>query len=289
MEGLLLINKPKGLTSREVVNKVSKSLKINKIGHTGTLDPMASGILVLCIAKATKIASLISDYNKEYIAEITLGIETDTLDSEGKVIKKGPIKHITKEKIIKVLNEFKGPLKQQVPLYSAIKIKGKRLYDYARCNIEVKLPIREVIIDDLKLVDDLIIENNNLKFKIKCIVSKGTYIRSLARDIAYQLKTVGYLSSLERTKQGKYKLEECYSLEDVENNNFKLISLYEALNDFKRIEVDDVLAFQIKNGQLINNLFEDNKIVFVDQDKNVLAIYQTYHKDKNKMKPYRML
>jgi len=153
----------------------------------------------------------------------------------------------------------------------------------------VKLPIREVIIDDLKLVDDLIIENNNLKFKIKCIVSKGTYIRSLARDIAYQLKTAGYLSSLERTKQGKYKLEECYSLEDVENNNFKLISLYEALNDFKRIEVDDVLAFKIRNGQLINNLFEDNKIVFVDQDKNVLAIYQTYHKDKNKMKPYLML
>lgn len=289
MDGLLLVNKPKNMTSRDVVNRVSKVFKLEKIGHSGTLDPMATGVLVLCIGKATKIASLIIDYQKEYIAEITLGIETDTLDSEGKIIKKKIVKGITKNQIIKVLNNFVGPIKQEVPLYSAVKVKGKRLYEYARRNIDVKLPFREVIIDDLKLIDDLVIDNHHLKFKIKCMVSKGTYIRSLARDIAYQLNTVGYLSSLVRIKQGQFKIDDCYSLKDINNNNFKLISLNEALNHFKRIEIDDNLVFKIKNGQIINRLSDDELVVIIDKHKCVLAIYQVYQKDKTKMKPYIML
>ena len=181
MDDILLINKPKGVTSRAVVNEVSHLLNIKKIGHTGILDPIATGVLVLCIGKATKIASLITDYDKEYIAEVILGIETDTLDIEGKIVKEETVKDITKEKVIEVLNSFIGDIKQEVPKYSAIKIKGKKLYQYARNNIDVDLPTRIVSIYKLKLIDDLKYIDNKVIFKIFCHVSKGTYIRSLIR------------------------------------------------------------------------------------------------------------
>ena len=188
MDGILVVYKPKGMTSRDVVNKVGRILKIKKIGHTGTLDPLATGVLVLCIGKATKIVELLTATEKEYIAEMSFGIETDTLDSTGNIIKEEDF-IVDEEKIEKVFSSLTGTYKQEVPLYSAIHVNGKKLYEYARNNEEVILPSRDVTISHLELLS---IEENKVLFKTR--VSKGTYIRSLIRDIAKKLDTVAVMS-----------------------------------------------------------------------------------------------
>ena len=197
MNGVLFINKEKGYTSRDVVNIISKHLKVKKVGHTGTLDPMATGVLIVCVGSATKLVDIITNEDKEYIAEITLGIETDTLDITGNIIKEEKVK-IPKEKIIEVINSMKGSYNQEVPMYSAIKIDGKRLYEYARNKEKIDLPKRLVNIKEINLIDDIKYINDKTIFKIKCLVSKGTYIRSLVRDIASKLNTIGVMSELIR-------------------------------------------------------------------------------------------
>lgn len=287
MNGILLIDKQKDITSRDVVNKISKILNIRKVGHSGTLDPMATGVLVLGIGKATKIIELLTSYDKEYIAEVTLGIETDTLDITGNVINSNQPK-VTKEEVKNVLNSFIGEYNMEVPIYSAIKVKGKKLYEYARENKEVILPIKNVNIYNLELVSDLMYDNNLIKFKIKCNVSKGTYIRSLIRDIGYKLNTFGTMSSLVRTMQGKFKIDECFTIEDVEKGNYKLLDIKDTL-DIPNIKVDNDLLFKIKNGAVINKFFKEEKVLILDDNNNEIAIYQTYEKDNTKAKPYKML
>jgi tRNA pseudouridine55 synthase len=289
MDGILLINKPKGITSRDVVNKVSHILKTKKVGHTGTLDPMATGVLVLCIGKATKLVDLITVYDKEYTAEISLGIETDTLDMEGNIIKKEIVKDITNDEITDILNTFIGSSTQEVPSYSAIKVNGKKLYQYARENIDVELPKRDINIYELKLISDVDYKNEYPTFKISCKVSKGTYIRSLVRDIGLKLNSIATMSSLIRTKQGKYNIEECNGLDDIENNNYKLISINEVLSNIPSIKVDLEMEFKIKNGAIIDKFFDGDKAVIIDQNNTVIAIYQVYDKDDTKAKPYKML
>jgi tRNA pseudouridine55 synthase len=289
VDGILIVNKPKGMTSRDVVNNICTTLQMSKLGHTGTLDPMATGVLVLCLGKATKIASVLTELDKEYIAEVTLGIETDTLDITGEIIKKEKVNNISKQVLVEVLTNFIGDIKQEVPKYSAIKINGKKLYEYARSNIEVKLPIREVSIYKLELIGDINTLDDVVKFKILCHVSKGTYIRSLARDIAYKLNTVGCLSALKRTKQGKFTIEESYSLEDIKQKTYKLITIYEALNHLPMVRVDSGLEEKIKNGMVIDKIFDGEMALIVNNNNGVLAIYQTYHKDNTKAKPYKML
>ncbi|MEG2322689.1 MAG: tRNA pseudouridine(55) synthase TruB, partial [Bacilli bacterium] len=200
ISGLLVINKPKDFTSRDVVNKVSKILQTKKVGHTGTLDPIATGVLVLTINAATKLTEIITSENKEYIASVILGVKTDTLDITGQILEKRNI-IIKEQDIIDVLNSFKGSYEQTVPLYSAIRINGQKLYEYARNKEEVILPKRLVNIYDIKLLE---ITKNGFKFK--CCVSKGTYIRSLINDIASKLNTIGVMSDLIRTKQGIFEL-----------------------------------------------------------------------------------
>lgn len=178
MSGILVVYKEAGMTSRDVVNKVGKLLHTKKIGHTGTLDPIATGVLVLCVGSATKIVELLTATEKEYIAEVTLGIETDTLDNTGSILKKENVL-ISKEQIEAVLKSMVGDYLQEVPLYSAIHVNGKKLYEYARNKEEVKLPTRMVSIYSLELL-----QYNENKFTIKTKVSKGTYIRSLIRDIS---------------------------------------------------------------------------------------------------------
>ncbi len=289
MDGILLINKPLNKTSRDVVNEVSRNLNIKKMGHTGTLDPLATGLLVLCIGKATKISSLITDYNKEYIAEVTLGIETDTLDLEGEIIKKEVVSNISKQQVIDALNSFMGCIKQEVPKYSAIKINGKKLYEYARANIEVKLPVREVTIDRLELISELTYRDDTVKFNIICQVSKGTYIRSLVRDIGYKLNTVACMSSLNRSKQGPYNLSNSYSLEDIRNNKFKLINIYEALSHLPMVKVSGELESKIRNGAIVERFFNNERSVIINHKNEVIAIYQTYEKDETRVKPYKMI
>ena len=221
MNGILIINKSLGYTSRDIVNIVSKELGTKKIGHTGTLDPMASGVLVLCVGNALKLCEMLTNHDKEYVAGITLGIETDTLDMDGNILSTG-IVDIEKEKIYDVINSFKGSYMQEVPKYSAVKVNGKKLYEYARNNEEVELPINKVKVYELKRISD--IKDN--KFSIKCKVSKGTYIRSLVRDIGYALGSFATMGSLNRIKQGKFDISTSYTLDDI-NNDKVVVFLYE--------------------------------------------------------------
>ena len=284
MNGILVVNKDLGYTSRDVVNIVSKVLNTKKVGHTGTLDPMATGVLVLCVGNTLKLCEMLTEHDKEYIAEITLGIETDTLDMDGKVISTTTV-DIDKSKIIDVVNSFKGSYMQEVPKYSSVKVNGKKLYEYARNNIDVKLPSKLVNIYDIEIIDDINYVDGLIKFKIKTSVSKGTYIRSLVRDIGSKLGVPSVMSSLIRTKLGEFNLDETYSVDDIKNGNFKLIPILEIFPNIRRIFVNDEMSFKIKNGVILEPFFEGDKAFILDNNDNLIAIYE--NKD-NKAKVYRM-
>jgi len=281
MDGIILINKPKNVTSRDVVNKVGKLLKTKKIGHTGTLDPIATGVLVLCVGKYTKLVDLITSYEKEYIATVLVGVKTDTLDVTGNVLEKMDIE-IEKDKLIQILDSFKGSYMQEVPIYSAVKINGKKLYEYARNNELIDLPKREVEIKNIELLD---INDNEFTFKVK--VSKGTYIRSLINDIGLKLNIPMCMKELHRTMQGNFKIEDANTIKNIENNEFTILDIKDVL-DYPIIKIDDnELEFKIKNGCIIENKYE-NKTVMFELDNKIIAIYQIYEKDKTKLKPYKM-
>lgn len=286
MDGIVLINKEKNCTSRDVVNQVSKILKTKKIGHTGTLDPIATGVLVLCIGKATKLVEVITSYDKEYEAEVILGIKTDTKDITGKILKEEKA-IISKENIEECLKKMIGTYNQTVPIYSAVKINGKKLYEYARNNEEIEFPKRKVTIKELKLISDITYEKEKTKFKIKCHVSKGTYIRSLIEDIATNLNTIGTMENLKRTKQGNFQIANANTIQDIENNKFKIYSIEEILEKFYKIEMTDDLYFKIKNGSIIKNNYNHDIVAFTKNDK-VIAIYKEYSKDKTLLKPWKM-
>ena len=283
MNGILIIDKPKGITSRDVVNKVIKKFNTNKVGHTGTLDPIATGVLVVCVGSATKLVSELTSNDKEYIASVTLGIETDSIDTEGNVLKDiDCIK--TKEEIIGALNSFKGSYNQEVPIYSAVRINGKKLYEYAREGMEVDLPKREVEISNIELFGDIEYKDNKTMFKFKCSVSKGTYIRSLIRDIAYKLDTVGIMTDLRRIRQGNFRIEESILLENMDNKDVRNII---DILDYKKVNITDDIRKQVLNGAIINNIYNENEVLFI-MDNEAIALYKTYEKDKNKLKPYIM-
>ena len=268
MDGIILVNKDSDMTSRDVVNELTHTFHTKKIGHTGTLDPLATGVLVLCIGKALKVAEYITALEKEYIAEITLGINTDTLDITGKVLEEKEV-NISENEIDKVLSSFIGEYDMEVPIYSAVKVNGKRLYEYARNNIEVELPIHKVNIYSIERISN--IENN--KFMIKCKVSKGTYIRSLVRDICKRLNTIGVMSKLTRTKQGKFNIEDSYTLNEIKNGEYKLIPVIDYI-DLPKIEVDESLLKKIKNGAKLENTFGYDMFCFI-YNNEVIAIYQS--------------
>ena len=287
MNGLLVVNKEKDCTSRDVVNSVSKILGTKKVGHTGTLDPIATGVLVICIGKCTKLVDMITSDCKEYIAGVKLGILTDTLDITGNVLKSERV-NFSRDEIISVINSMVGSYLQEVPIYSAVKVNGKKLYEYARSGIEVELPKRVVNIKSIELIGDISYDDC-INFSIKCLVSKGTYIRSLVRDIASKLGTIGVMSSLERTKQGRFSISDAYSLSDIKNGNYKLIDIGTYFDDLYKVVVDENLKKDILNGKILDNIYNCDKILFVDKDNGVLAIYSIYEKDNSKIKPYKML
>ena len=282
MNGLIVVNKEKGWTSRDVVNKISSIFDTPKVGHTGTLDPLAQGVLVVALNEGVKLVDLLVSENKEYIAEVQPGILTDTLDLEGKVLEQKSY-HLDKEKIISVLNSFLGKSKQEVPLHSSVKVNGRRLYDYARNNLEVELPKRDIEVFAIELLD---MKDDSFTFKVS--VSKGTYIRSLIRDIGVKLDIPCTMKNLIRTKQGPYLLEDSYTLEEIASGNYKLISFYDALKDYPKVEVNSYIANKIKNGRILENRYQEEKIVFVNSQKDVLAIYEVYDKDKTKVKPLKV-
>lgn len=281
MDGIIVVNKPKGITSRDVVNKVCKLLNTKKVGHTGTLDPIATGVLVLCVGKATKLVEVLTSNDKEYVATVKLGILTDTLDTDGTIIEKKCV-NLDKDKLENVLNSFIGTYNQEVPIYSAVKINGKKLYEYAREKKEVTIPKRMVEIKKIKLIE---FGNNYYKFKVT--VSKGTYIRSLIKDINDKLGVIGVMSDLVRTKQGKFSINNSYTLENMENNNYNVLTITDVLKDENCVIISKTLFEKVKNGALINNEYNTSMVTFIYND-SVIAIYKIYDKDKSKLKPYKM-
>ncbi len=281
MNGILVVNKPIDFTSRDVVNKIGGILKTKKVGHTGTLDPIATGVLVICVGNTTKLCEVLTSEYKEYIATIKLGIKTDTLDITGTTIEEKEY-NVTEKQIKEVLNSFLGTSIQTTPIYSAVKVNGKKLYEYARAGIEVELPKREINITNIELLsykDDEII--------FKTTVSKGTYIRALIDDICTKLNTVGTMSSLQRTTQGNFSIEDSYTIEDIEKGNYKLLSIEESLNNIETITINEDLYNQVKNGSIIDKTFT-NDIACLSYEGKIIAIYQTYHKDNTKAKPFKM-
>lgn len=277
MDGILIINKEDGMTSRDVVNIVSKKLKTKKVGHTGTLDPMAKGVLVIAINKALKLVDDITNLNKEYLAEVTLGIKTDTLDITGNILKKENISFNDEKKLKEVLSSFVGEYDMTVPIYSAVKVNGKKLYEYARSNEDVVLPRKKVYINSIELLN---LDNN--KFTFKCSVSKGTYIRSLINDICNKLGLIGTMSDLTRTKQGKFDIKDSIKLDEITENT-KVINMIDVL-DLPKIEVNEFLYNKIKNGSKLENRYSYLKLAFT-YNGNLIGIYIVDPNDSKKIKP----
>lgn len=249
IDGLLIFDKEQGITSHDLVYKVRRKLGIKKVGHTGTLDPMATGVLVISIGKATKTSEYIISSDKEYEAKIKLGVLTDTYDITGEILKEERVT-FTQDEIINALKHFIGKMTQKPPIYSALKVKGKKLYEYAREGKDVEIKKRNIEIYENELLDF----NGSDEFLIRVKVSKGTYIRSLANDIGEFLGTYGTLTELRRTRTGDFKIED-----SIETSSFQEMSLDEikekilpmdmALSNFKRIEIDKSFCKKFLNGQ----------------------------------------
>lgn len=259
--GIIIINKPTGYTSRDIVNIISKKLKTKKVGHTGTLDPLASGVLVITINRYTKLGNILTSLDKEYIAEIKLGLKTDTLDITGNILEQKEF-NITKDQIEEVFKSFIGKYEMEVPIYSAIKVNGKKLYEYARNNEKVELPIKTVEIKELELIE---FKDDIIRFKTK--VEKGTYIRSLIRDICKELKTIGTMNSLIRTKQGHFLLEQAQGLED-EYNILKITDII----DIKKYLLNEEEYQKVINGNSLSLNSEEDTLLLIYNNEEI-AIY----------------
>lgn len=269
MNGILVVNKEENFTSRDVVNKLSHILNTKRIGHTGTLDPIATGVLVITIGKYTKLSDALMSKYKEYIAEFIIGKSTDTLDITGNILEEKEAS-ISDDEIIKTINSFKKSYNQEVPIFSAVKVNGKKLYEYARNNESVELPSKIV---DIKEIEVLEIKDNIVKFK--CLVSKGTYIRSLIRDIGISLNIPTCMKSLVRTKQGNFKIEDSYTLKDIENNSFKLLDIDKVLDlDIIDIDKNQDIYKRVINGIKFDLNISSKPFVLFKRDNEKIAIYK---------------
>ena len=270
MDGIILINKQKNYTSHDVVNKVKRITK-SKVGHTGTLDPNATGVLPLLLGNATKISKYLINHDKEYEVVLQLGTKTDTADAEGKIIEEKDVNidSLSEENVKKVLSTFLGKQKQMPPMYSAIKVNGKKLYQYARQGQEVEIKPREIEIYKIKLIN-LDKKQKQISLVVSC--SKGTYIRSLCEEIADRLGTVGFMKELNRTKVGEFNIKDCVTIEEFEEkynkNDFSdIITIEEIFKENPKIELDNLNIKQYLNGVKIKVPVQD-------------AVYRTYLSNK---------
>ena len=277
MDGIIVVNKEKGCTSHDLVSKVKKIVK-EKVGHTGTLDPLATGVLPLLIGKGTLCSKYLINHNKEYIAVLKLGVSTDTMDGEGIVLEEKDVDTsiLEKSNVEKILSSFVGKQIQEPPIYSAIKVKGKKLYEYARKGESIEIPKREIEIYDMELRGINKIENE-IEFKVKC--SKGTYIRSLCSDLAKKLGTIGYMKDLKRLKVGEFSIENSITInekttkEDIEK---KIITVEKLFENKEKMELDTKKLILFLNGVKLNNnnkdevyrIYSSNKFIGLGTIKN---------------------
>ena len=270
VNGIILLDKPKNISSNTAVNIVKHAVNAKKAGHLGTLDVLGHGLLPITLSKATKLFDYFLNKDKEYIASFKFGIETETFDLEGEIVKKDN-KIITKEDVLKVIPSFIGKQNQMPPKYSAKKINGKKAYDIARRGEEVNLKPKEIEIYDLKLLKEL--NSNEFLFQIHC--SSGTYIRSLCRDMAIALSTCGVMSDIIRTRCGRLSLNDAFSLEDIKNGKYKILPC-EDLFEFDSIYLTKEDSFKVLNGVNINiktgdgkyKVFDYNTFIGVGEVKN---------------------
>ena len=267
VNNVLYVNKPSGISSFDVCYKLRKVLNTRKIGHTGTLDPLASGVMIILFDKATKANQFLVSDNKSYTCRVLLGVNTDTLDIDGNITEKKeyvvPDKNVLKE----VLNSFLGTSIQEVPITSAISVDGKRLYEYQRQTIDVELPKREINVYSIELNDI-----NEDGFTYSCTVSSGTYIRALSRDILNKLNLIGTVKELTRTAIDDIDISDCDKLQDILDGNYKTHNLFELLSKrFHTINYEDIDA--IKNGKAIQLNSNEDRVLIVNNDE-VLAIYE---------------
>lgn len=282
MDGVLLVDKSVGISSFGVVSKVKKFLHTRDVGHCGTLDPMAEGLMVVCVNKALKIAKYLTEDRKKYVAKVKLGETTPTLDVEGEVIDRRDVPDFSEEEIIYVLDSFRGEIEQVPPMYSAIQVNGKRLYEYARNNEKVDVPPRKVEILDIKFIE---YKNHEIKFEVEC--SKGTYIRTLCADIALKLNNIGYMTYLRRINAGVFDIKDSSTLKEIEEGTYKMTSIKDALLSvgFDCIVASDYEKKMIKDGRTINRILE-NKTLYIDENDDVLAMYE-YDEDSKVSKCLR--
>ena len=275
MNGVININKPLGITSHDVVYRLRKLLSIKKIGHTGTLDPDASGVLPMCIGRATKVADMLTAQDKQYVAEVTLGSATDTLDKTGTVTETAEV-NVTKADILKAVAEFVGDIEQIPPMYSAIKVDGKKLYELAREGVEIERKPRQVQIDAIEVLD---IDLNAGRFSMKIDCSKGTYIRTLCDDIGRRLGCFAHMSALERTKSGRFDLSESYTLEQIEemfgNGDLSFFTPVDAVfEEYTKLTLSSRKAKKMCNGTRVSVQGIEDGVTYrvYDESGNFLTI-----------------
>lgn len=250
MNGILLINKPEGFTSFDVIAKLRGILKIKRLGHAGTLDPMATGVLPVFVGKATKACDILPDNEKSYTASFSLGVITDTQDSTGKVIKTFD-KKVTKEELVQTLSHFVGDIKQLPPMYSAVSVNGKRLYDLARKGIEVEREARTIHIDRCELLS---FDEKSRSGKLFIACTKGTYIRTIIHDIGSELMCGGIMTALVRNSSSGFKLEDCLTIDEVQklsldgNIDSVIIDIDKAFEKYDAIKLNEIQTRMYKNG-----------------------------------------
>jgi tRNA pseudouridine55 synthase len=287
ISGVVVLDKPPDVSSAKVVAEVKKILKARKVGHTGTLDPMATGVLVCCINQATRIAQFLISSKKRYCATLQLGIETDTQDATGKVISDtGPVS-VTAGEVESVIRQFEGPYLQSPPVYSALKVKGIPLYRYARKGHPVQKPARQVQIDAIEILS---IEPPFIRFDVSC--SAGTYIRTLCSDIGRKLKCGGHLKVLRRTASGRFTTDAALTIADLKGLadrgrlTERLVPMADALRDMPEATANKALTLQIKHGRVLHThdikglslpgadrfQGESTHVKILDPNQNLLAV-----------------
>lgn len=277
MDGIVIINKEKGCTSHDVVHKIKKIVG-EKVGHTGTLDPNATGVLPILVGKGTELSQFLINHDKKYIATLKLGIKTDTADSEGKIIDEKNVDelNLTESNLNNVFESMLGKQKQVPPMYSAIKINGKKLYEYARRGQHVDIPEREIEIYSLNLIGIDTVEHI-IEFEIYC--SKGTYIRTVCEKIAEKLNTVGYMKELKRTMVGNFTLKEAITINDLSENianenylNEKILTIEKFFENRPKVNLENKKLKMFLNGVLIESEYFDGVVKVYDSLNRFIGI-----------------
>ncbi|MFW7432974.1 tRNA pseudouridine(55) synthase TruB [Vagococcus carniphilus] len=302
MEGIIPVWKPRGMTSHDCVFKLRKILKMKKVGHSGTLDPDVDGVLPICIGKGTKVIEYIQDSNKIYMGEITLGFSTETEDASGEIVERTPItSEIETEMIDEAMKQLVGEITQIPPMYSAVKVNGKRLYEYARNNEEVERPHRKAMIYSYErtTLPEYDKENQLMKWEFTVDCGKGTYVRTLAVDTGKNLNVASHMSNLTRIKSGGFTKEECFTLEeiallmDLERESEFLYPVERGVKDFPKVELTKEMYQIIRNGSVVPTSFFENIVVTepiaLFYQEKVVSIYGEHPYKEGMLKPIKVL